>query len=1041
MRLADVSIRRPVFAVMLIAALLVFGILSYPRIGVDLFPDVEFPVVTVTVVYPGGDPETMESKVADKIEEAINTLSGIKALRSTNLESVTQVVVEFQLEVSAEQAVQDIRDRISGVLAELPEGADPPVIQKFDVGAAPIMAVALAGELGPRELTQLADKVVKERIQRAPGVGGVDLVGGREREIKVLVDPFRLSGVGLTVQDVADAIRGQNIELPAGYVERGARELTIKTKGEVKSAEEVANILLPGSPGTSLRVRDVASVEDSVEDARSASFLDGHSAVSLVIRKQSGSNTVAVAEGVRKALEEVRPRIEKAGARLAVPTDNSVYIARSIHDVQFDLIFGAALAVFIITLFLRDLRATVISAIAIPTSVIATFAFMQWLGFTFNNMTMLALSLSIGILIDDAIVVIENIHRRLEEGERPLDAASNGTAQIFLAVVATTSSILAVFVPVALMKGIVGRFFYQFGITVSVAVAVSMLVSFTLTPMMSSRFLRSHHGRRQNFVFRSIERFLTVLDRGYGALLTKALRHRPLTLLVAFAAFISSIFLVSRVKTEFLPPEDRGQFAVNVELPTGTALAATEQVTEAVARDIREHAPGVVDTLTTIGGGGQGQVTLGQIQVVLTPSKARRFHQEDLMAWIRKRLGGVRSANITVQPINVVGGQAFRSQPIQFYVRGSDMQELVRVTDSMRNELAKIPGFVDLDTTYRGGKPELAVKIDRDAAASLGVPVASIATTVRALTAGDAVSEIKEGVDVYDITVQLPQEQRTNLESLSSLQVRSISGGLVDLSNVVHIDRGEGPSQIERQARQRQVTLLAGLQALPLGEAKKEVDRIAAKVVPTDLVTGYVGMADTMGESFGYMFVALFIAVILVYMILAAQFDSFIQPLTIMLSLPLSVVGAFGGLFLTGKTLNIFSMIGVIMLMGLVTKNAILLVDFTNQQRKEGKLLYDALVQAGIVRLRPILMTTAAMIFGMLPVALAISEGGEVRAPMAICVIGGLITSTMLTLVVVPVVYSLADGLVNSRPVKWVSRKLLETAPLTQEESVQVGEK
>jgi HAE1 family hydrophobic/amphiphilic exporter-1 len=396
------------------------------------------------------------------------------------------------------------------------------------------------------------------------------------------------------------------------------------------------------------------------------------------------------------------------------------------------------------------------------------------------------------------------------------------------------------------------------------------------------------------------------------------------------------------------------------------------------------------------------------------------------MAWVRQRLGSAaEGTNITVQQINAVGGQAFRSQPVQFYVRGSDMDELVRVTDEIKKELGKTRGFVDLDTTYRGGKPELAVHIDRDAAAALGVPVASVATTIRALMAGDAVSEIKEGVDIYDIIVQLPRRQRSEIEALSSLQVRSTAGGLVDLSSVVDINRGEGPSQIERQARQRQITVLAGLEGLPLGEATKVVDSIAKRVVPTELVTGYVGMADTMGESFKYMFIALFVAVILVYMILAAQFDSFIQPLTIMLSLPLSVVGAFGGLFLTGKTLNIFSMIGVIMLMGLVTKNAILLVDFANQLRAEGRPLGEALVEAGMVRLRPILMTTAAMIFGMLPVALAISEGGEVRAPMAVCVIGGLITSTLLTLVVVPVVYSLADGMVNSRPVRWIAGKLL----------------
>lgn len=1023
MRLADVSIRRPVFAVMMIAALLVFGLLAYPRIGVDLFPNVEFPVVTVTATYPGADPETMETKVADPIEAAINTLSGIKALRSTNLESVTQVVVEFELEVSTEQAVQDIRDRVSGILANLPSGIDPPVIQKFDVGAAPIMSVALAGKLAPQALTHLADKVVKERIQRVPGVGGIDLVGKREREIQVILDTARLAARGITVDDVANAIRSQNLELPAGYFDSGARELTVKTKGEVKTAAEIADVVIPSVPGAIVKVRDVAEVVDGMEEARSASFLDGQSAISLVIRKQSGTNTVAVAHDVRKALLEIRPQIERAGATLAIPTDNSTYIERSIHDVQFDLMFGAFLAVVIILLFLRDLRATLISAIAIPTSVIASFAFMQWMNFTFNNMTMLALSLSIGILIDDAIVVIENIHRHLESGKSAMQAASDASAQIFLAVLATTSSILAVFVPVAFMKGIVGRFFFQFGLTVSVAVAVSMLVSFTLTPMFASRFLNASHGPT-NFVSRGMESFLVAVERAYGSLLGAALRRRLLTLVAAFIALVASFVLVSRVKTEFLPPEDRGQFSVNVELPTGTSLDATNTVSEAVAKDLKANAPGVLHTLTTVGGGAQGQVNLAQIQVVMNGSKERPFTQQDLMAWVRARLAQTGDANITVQEINVVGGSAFRSQPIQFFIRGPDMDTLVRAADGLKKELSTIPGMVDLDTTYRGGKPEVAIGIDRERAADLGVPVSSIASTVRALMGGDPVSQLKDGVDLYDITLRLPRPERARIEMLPNLQVRSVSGPLIDLANVTHVARDEGPSQIERQARQRQVTVLAGLQGLPLGEATKMVNAAAKKTVPPDLVTGYVGMADTMAESFRYMGIALFLAVVLVYMILAAQFDSFLQPLTIMLSLPLSVIGAFGALFLTRMTLNIFSMIGIIMLMGLVTKNAILLVDFANQLRNEGKTVPEALVQAGMVRLRPILMTTAAMIFGMMPVALALSEGGQTRAPMAVCVIGGLITSTMLTLVVVPVVYSLADGFVQSRFVRWLEQKL-----------------
>jgi len=1014
---------------MLIAAMLVFGALAYPRIGVDLFPSVEFPVVTVTVVYPGADPETMETKVADPIEEKINTLGGIKVLRSVNLESVTQVIVQFELEVSVDQAMQDIRDKISELQRDLPQGIDPPTVQKFDVGASPVMALALSGDIGPRALTDLADDVVKERIQRIPGVGGVDLIGGRERQIKVQVDPAKLSGLSLSVDDVANAIRSQNLDLPAGTLERGGRELMVKTKGEVKTPEEIGQILIPSPTGTLTRVRDVARVIDTVADAESASFLDGKSAVSLVVRKQSGANTVAVAERVRHELAQVRPRVEQAGVVLTVPTDNSTYIEHSIEDVQFDLVFGGFLAVAIILLFLRDFRATIISAVAIPTSVIATFAVMQWLGFTFNNMTMLALSLSIGILIDDAIVVIENIHRHLELGEGPMKAASNATAEIFLAVLATTSCIIAVFVPVALMKGIIGRFFYQFGITVSVAVAVSMLVSFTLTPMLSSRFLASAHGTRRNIVFRAIERVLDAADRGYGTVIRWALRHRFATVALAVAALVGSFALVSRVKAEFIPPEDRAQFELQVELPTGSSLAATSKVAEAVARDLREQAAGVRNTFTTVAGGAQGQSNQAAIQVVMTPRMSRGFHQEDLMAWARQRYAGLDGILVTAQPISPVGGGGgWRQQPIQFNVRGHDMDELVRVTTALKQELSKVKGLVDLDTSYRGGKPELEVQIDRDRAASFGVPVAAVASTIRAFVADDAVSELKDGVDAYDIVVSLPDAQQRELESLSNLRVRAVNGQLVELANVVRVERGTGPSQIERQARQRQITVLAGTEGLPLGEAKKAVDEAAKRVVPASLTTDYAGMADIMGESFGYMGLALILAIILVYMILAAQFDSFVQPITIMLSLPLSVIGAFGALYLTGMTLNIFSMIGVIMLMGLVTKNAILLVDFANQLRASGEELREALVKAGMIRLRPIVMTTAAMIFGMIPVALALSEGGEVRAPMAVCVIGGLLTSTALTLVVVPVVYTFMDGIGHSRLVRWVSRALLPSS-------------
>jgi len=1024
-KLAEVSIRRPVFAIMLIASLVVFGLVSYPRIGVDLFPNVEFPFVTVTVTYPGADPASMESKVADPLEDALNTMSGIKVLESVSLESVAQVLIQFELEVNVDTAVQDVRDRVSGALNKLPQGIDPPVVQKFDVGAAPVMSVALSGNLPVRELTRLAEDVVKVRVQRITGVGAVDLVGGREREIHVLVDPARLAGHGLTVQDLSNALQAQNLELPAGRIEEGQREYAVKTKGEVRSTQEIADILVTGIGGARIRVGDVAAVEDGTEEARSYSSMNGVSAVALTIRKQSGSNTVEVAHQVHKELEALKPVMEKAGAKISVPTDNAPYIEHSIDDVKFDLWFGAVLAVVVIMFFLHDIRATIISALAIPTSVIATLAFMQVMGFTFNNMTMLALSLSIGILVDDAIVVIENIHRHLEMGKPPLKAAAEATSEIGLAVLATTFCIVAVFLPVAVMKGIIGRFFFQFGLTVSVAVLVSLLVSFTLTPMMSSRLLRHAGHGKQNFIVRGVESLLGGVDRGYRALLAGALRHRFITILVALASLVGSFFLVGQVKSEFTPPEDRAMFSVTVELPTGTSLKTTTEYVEGVAADLRKNAPGANGTFVTIGGGAQGQVQIGQIQLLLVPRHDRKWTQEQIMGWVRQRYADNKTAIITANAISPIGGDSgFKQQPVQFNIRGTDIEALEKASKEMLEELAKVKGLVDLDTSYRGGKPELAFEIDRDRAAELGVPVSSIASTLRALIAGDKVTELKEGLELYDVTVQLPASLKRGIASLDNVVVRGSTGQMVPLSNVVRVEHSEGPAQIDRQARQRQITIFAGLQDMPLGEGLAEVNKVAARVVPKEMDTDYAGMGEVMGESFGYMGVALVLGIIIVYMILGAQFDSIVHPLTIMLSLPLSVVGAFGGLYFSGMTLNIFSMIGFIMLMGLVTKNAILLVDYANMQRDQGKPINEALITAGATRLRPILMTTFAMIFGMLPVALALGEGGEARAPMAITVIGGLITSTMLTLVVVPVVYTFMERITQSSFLRWVGRKL-----------------
>ena len=1021
MILADISIRRPVFAAMLIAALMVFGLFALPRIGVELFPSVEFPVVTTTVVYPGADPATMESKVADPIEEALQSLSGVKRMSSRNYEGVTSVILEFELDVDGNQSLQDVRDKVAAIERELPSGIDPPVIQKLDIGATPVLAVALAGDLPIRELTKMAKDEVKQRIQQVPGVGTVDLVGGREREIKVLVDPARMTGFGLTVDDVIMAVQAGNLELPAGYLKTGGNELTIKTKGEVKTADEIGEIVIRGVGGGAIRVRDCAKVLDDVEEARSASFLNGNAAVALIVRKQSGANVVALAGQVREVLAEMEPDLTRRGIKIAVPTDNSVFAEHAINDVQFDLVLGAGLTILLILIFLHDFRATLIAAVAIPTSVVATFAFMKYLGFTFNNISMLALSLSIGILVDDAIVVIENIYRHLEMGKPRMRAALDATSEIGLAVLATTLSLVAVFVPVAFMEGIMGRFFYQFGITVSVAVLLSMLVSFTLTPMLSSRLMRQGHGHKPGWFSRHFNRAFGALERGYVVVLRWAMRWPWTTVAIAVLSLVASLWLVTKVPGEFIPAQDRSQFAVNVELPTGTGLDSTVRTAEAIAKDMRENLVGVVDTFTTIGGGAQGQANRAEIQVTLVGRHDRPYGQLEGMQWVRDRMTGIDGVLVTVAEINAVAGESgMRSQPVQFSIRGTKLEELVAAAEAMRAELDKTGKFVDLDITYRGGKPEVAIHVDRNRAADLGVPVASVARTIRSLNAGDTISDLKEGSDIYDVIVQMPDDLRAQIEGLANLKVRSSTGQMIDLASLVHVERSFGPSEIERQNRLRQVLVLANVRDIALGDAQILVTDAAKKVVPAHLTTSFMGNAETMQESFVAMLLALGLAIVLVYMILAAQFESFIQPIVIMISLPLSVIGAFGGIYLAGMTLNIFSFIGLIMLMGLVTKTAILLVDFTNTQRAEGATVVEALAKAGQVRLRPIVMTALATIFGMVPVALALGEGGEARAPMAVIVIGGMITSTILTLVVVPVAYLLFDRLVTSRSMKWI---------------------
>ncbi len=1036
MWISTTSIRQPVFTTMVISALIVFGLVSYRALGIDLFPRVDFPIVTVTAVLPGADPETVETDVTERIEEALNTIGGVKTLRSTSSEGVSIVVVEFELERDVEAAAQDVRDRIASIRRLLPEDLEDPVVEKLDPDASPILAIALAGDAPIRNLTTFARDVVKDRLERVAGVGSIEVVGGREREVRVWLSAARLAAYHLAVDDVTRALQMENLEVPGGRIETPAEELVVRTRGRIRTPADFGDIVVAQRPTGPVYLRDVATVEDGMEDERSLSRLNGERAVSLLVRRQSGTNAVAVARAVKAAMEEVRRELPP-GYRMVLASDTSEYIEHSVAEVRFHLVVGGLFAVLVIFFFLRNVTSTLISAVAIPTSIIGTFMFLNMFGFSLNMMTLLALSLSVGMLIDDAIVVLENIFRHMEEGLPRREAAEFGTAEIGLAVMATTFSIAAVFIPVAFMRGMVGRFFYAFGVTVTAAVLISLFVSFTLTPMLCSRFLTipERHGR----LFRAIEAFLDFIDRRYRGTLAWALRHRLAVVAIAVMVFAASLYLVRFVGVEFLPQADEAQFNVAIETPPGSSLQATDEVTRRVEAVVRRH-PAVTDLFTTVGGGTQGRVNAASIVVKLTPRDQRPLSQQQVMAELRAQLAAVSDATVSVEPVPRVSAAGFRAATLQVNLRGpktAPLDQLAALADRLLAEMQRTPGFVDLDTTYEGGKPQASVLIDRRRAAELGVSAAAIGSAVRLLVGGDTVTKFQEGGKQYDVRVRLLEADRHDPRQVEALSLRGRGGAVVQLANVARVVRDTGPTQIDHLGRQRQITLLANLQGKVLGQAVEDVRAIAARVgLPPGYSIDFTGQAQIMAESFQNLIFALFLAVILIYMVLASQFGSFVHPFTIMLSLPMAVIGAIGGLLATGYTLSIFSMIGIILLMGLVTKNAILLVDYTNTLRERDRLpRNDALLRAGPVRLRPILMTTAAMIFGMLPIALGIgAAGSEQRAPMAVAVIGGLVTSTLLTLIVVPVVYTLLDDLTGLRVRDWLP---VRRAPVPQPQPIE----
>ncbi|MDF2568697.1 MAG: mdtB 2 [Sporomusa sp.] len=1009
MILTSVSLKRPVFATVTILALITLGLVSYLTLNIDEWPDLEFPFVTVKVVYEGANPEQVDSKITQKVEEAISSVSGVKHIMSSAREGVSITTIEFTLETSPATAAQDVRDKLGRIRGDLPQDADEPVIMRFDPSESPVVSIAITGNTSIREMTNLVDDVIKRKLETINGVGSIEVMGKLERQIHIELDKDKLAAYSLTIPEVVESLKAENLEIPGGKLTKGEREISMRTMGNLPNPVEFMNVPLARREGIQLYVRHVATVSDVTEEPIEITKVNGKQAVGLDVMKQSGTNTVKVAGEVKKAVEELRKDMPP-GVELTIVRDTSVTIKESVGDVLFNLVLGGALAVVIVFVFLGNWRSTVISAIAIPASIIATFFTMKLLGFSINTMSLLALSLAVGLLIDDAIVVIENIVRHMEMGKSKYQAALDGTSEIGLAVTATTLTLVAVFVPVGMMTGIVGQFFKQFGITVAFAVLVSLFIAFTLTPMLAANYLEVAHGQQQNLVGRALAWWNTRFDRvtgSYGGFLKGALQHRWKVVAAAIILFIGSLAITPLLGSSFVGRTDNGEFMIMVDVEPGTSVAGSGNLADRMADELKVL-PEVVLVYSS------ADVDTIEIFVKLTDKRDRKRGMGAILTDVRTKLNAIPGVKVSI--LQKAGLK--EEKPVALVIRGESLDILDNIAEEAQRIMENTKGAVDVVSTYKPGKPDLQIGVRRDHAADLGVSTGNIADSLRTLFNGLTVSQYKDGDDRYDVQVRLKESNRATFEDLSGIYLSSKYKDkndktvMVPLSQVTETVYATSPSQINRYDRQREIRLTANLDGTSLGEFNKAFFTEIKKIqLPAGYTAGAIGESERMGETFTSMVMALFLAVTFIFFVLAAQFESYMDPFAIMLSLPLAIIGAILGLLVMKSDLSIMSMIGIVMLMGLVTKNAILLIDFAKQRQAEGADRDIALVDAAITRMRPIMMTTAAMIFGMLPLAVGIGPGAEARAPMAHAIIGGLVTSTILTLVVVPVVYSLVDDL------------------------------
>jgi len=1029
-KLAELCVRRPVFATVLILALVVVGIFAYFQLGVDRFPNVEFPFVTITTVLPGAAPEEMETEVTDKIEEAVNTINGIDQLISTSSENVSLVQIQFTLEKNPDVAAQEVRDKVNAILANLPKDADPPIIQKINADADPVISIALSGPASQREISEYADRVLRRRLETVFGVGQVKLVGQRLRQINVITDTAKLDSLGLTAADVVNALGSQNVQIPGGKVAQNRRDLTLRTYGRVGTPADFARLPITTRNGYPVRVGDVARIEDGVEEAQSVATVAGKPAVVLQVIKQSGTNTIAVVDAIKERFADLKGQIP-AGWHAEIVRDQSKFIVAAVDAVKEHLMVGSLFAAGIVWLFLRRFRPTLISAVAIPSSLIATFAAMKYMNFTLNVLTLLALTLAVGIVIDDAVVVLENIFRFMEEKKMtPRQAAVEGTKEVGLAVLATSLSLIAVFLPVAFMGGIVGRFMYSFGITMAFAIAVSLIVAFTLTPMLASRWLRQNdtaepgEGSRQKGVYAAVERF-------YLRLLDLAMAHRWVVVIIMVLVFFSTIPLFMAVNKNFLPNDDESQFQVVVRVPEGANLATTQTILESVATQVRKL-PGVVTTVNTIGNDPQQTPNLGLVYVQLSDPKTRKQDQYQLMQRVREEiLPQYTALKVRAQVAQVSAFGNAVDNEIQFWIGGPDLDKLNEYAQTLKAELAKVPGTTDVDTNFIVGKPELGVRIDRDKTADLGVRVQDIASSLNVLVGGQKATSYFEGGEEYEVHVRADEADRNNPQAISAMEVPSLSRGTVPLRDLVSLTEGTGPSLINRLNRRRQVMVTANMRpGFSSQTALDALNRTATGLkMPAGFSYGLNGRSREQGKAFASFMTAFLLSIIFMYLILAAQFESWLHPFTILLSLPMTVPFALLSILLLKQSVNIFSMLGILVLFGIVKKNSILQIDHTNSLRAQGMPRAEAIREANRDRLRPILMTTLAFVAGMIPLVASSGTGAGTNRAIASVILGGQLLSLLLTLIGTPVSYSIFDDWANSKVFSRLGERLARRKP------------